>query len=72
MKRLLLGGVEVVARGTGDEAESASAPREVEDWRRVNVAPGVELHLRGDLPKMKRVEVKKLIDRMGRALRKNV
>ena len=69
LRKLLLGGVEVVARGSGGEAEFASAPGEAENWRRIAVAPGVELHLRGDLPKMKRAEVRKLMELLERALR---
>jgi hypothetical protein len=34
--------------------------------------PGVELHLRGDLPKLKPAEVKKLLVLLEAALRKNL
>jgi len=50
-KLLLFEGIEMVARQSGGVV--AEVPGEVEVWRRVRVTPGVELHLRGDLPKLK-------------------
>ena len=70
--KLLLGGIEVVARGSGDEAGPASAAGDAVIWKRVSVIPGVELHLRGDVPRMKPAEVKKVLEPLERALRKNV
>jgi DNA-binding transcriptional MerR regulator len=48
LERMLLGGVEIVARagGGGGEAElSGSVAELVEIWNRVRLAPGLELHL---------------------------
>ena len=44
----------------------------METWKRVWVTPGVELHLRDDLPKLKLAEVKKLLVLLETALRKNL
>jgi hypothetical protein len=69
-KRMLFEGIEMVARqGGGVVAED---PGEVEIWKRVRVASGIELHLCGDLPKLKPAEVKKLLVLLEAALRKNL
>jgi hypothetical protein len=69
-KRMLFEGIEMVARqGGGVVAEN---PGEVETWKRVVVATGIELHLRGDLPKPKPAEVKKLLALLETSLRKNL
>jgi hypothetical protein len=64
--RMFTSGIEMVARSEGSRCGADSA----ETWRRVRVAPGVELHLRGDLPKPKPAELKQLIERLERALRR--
>jgi DNA-binding transcriptional MerR regulator len=64
--RMFIGGIEMVARSDGSSVGAGSA----ETWRRVRVAPGVELHLRDDLPKPKPAEMKKLVERLERALRR--
>jgi hypothetical protein len=69
-KRMLFEGVEMVARQSGGVV--AEDPGEVEAWRRVRVTPGVELHLRGDQPKLKLAEVKKRVVLLEAALRKNL
>jgi DNA-binding transcriptional MerR regulator len=66
--RMFIGGIEMVARAGGNSGGADSA----ETWRRVRVAPGVELHLRDDLPKPKPAELKKLVGRLERALRRNL
>ena len=63
-KQLLFEGIEIVARQ--GEAE------EVESWKRIRVTPGVELHLRHDLPKPRPAELKKLLAHLETALRKNL
>jgi hypothetical protein len=69
-KRILFEGVEMVARqGGGADVEN---PGEVEAWKRVVVASGIELHLRGDLPKPKPAGVKKLLVLLEAALRRNL
>lgn len=65
-ERMFIGGIEMVARAEGSSVGAGSAER----WRRVRVAPGVELHLRDDLPKPKPAELKKLVERLERALRR--
>ena len=45
------------------------APGVAETWKRVVVVPGVELHLRGDLPKPKPGEVEALLVKLETALR---
>jgi hypothetical protein len=69
-KRMLFEGIEMVARQSGGVV--AEGPGEVESWRRGRVTPGVELHLRGDQPKLKPAEVKKLLVLLEAALRKNL
>jgi hypothetical protein len=69
---MFIGGIEMVARSEGSSGGAASlspAPGAAETWRRVRVAPGVELHLREDLAKPKPAEMKKLVERLERALR---
>jgi hypothetical protein len=63
-RQLLFEGIEIVARQGGAE--------EVESWKRIRVTAGVELHLRGDLPKPRPAELKKLLAHLGTALRKNL
>jgi DNA-binding transcriptional MerR regulator len=63
-RQLLFEGIEIVARQGGAE--------EVERWKRIRVTPGVELHLRGDLPKPRPAELKKLLAHLETALRKNL
>jgi hypothetical protein len=64
---MFIGGIEMVARSDGGSVGANSA----ETWR-VRVAPGVELHLRDDLPKPKPAELKKLVAGLERALRRNL
>jgi hypothetical protein len=71
--RMFLGGVEMVARAGGSRGGAASrspAPEPAETWRRVRVAPGVELHLREDLAKPQPGELKDLLERLEGALRR--
>ncbi|MFT4548482.1 MAG: hypothetical protein ACI9UA_005288 [Pseudoalteromonas tetraodonis] len=68
---MFIGGIEMVARSEGsDGAEPSATLQPVETWRRVQVSPGVELHLRPDLPKLRPAELKKLVERLERALRR--
>lgn len=68
LKRLLFDGIEIVARQGGSTTQSGS----VESWKRVAVAPGIELHLHGDLSKPKPAELKQLLSLLETALRKNL
>ena len=69
--RMFLGGIEMVARAEGSQGGAGStAAAAAETWRRVRVSPGVELHLRDDLPKPKPRELKQLVERLERALRR--
>jgi len=65
-KQLLFEGIEIVARQGGADAEK------VESWKRIRVTPGVELHVRHDLPKPRPAELKKLLAHLETALRKNL
>ena len=65
----------MVARGGEDrneQASPASALGKVETWKRVQVAPGVELHLRGDRKRLTPAELKQLLKRLETALRRGV
>jgi DNA-binding transcriptional MerR regulator len=70
-ERMFLDGTEMVARADGRESGSAVAPGTVETWRRVQVVPGVELHLRNDLKMLGVAELKELLARLETALRGN-
>ena len=67
---MLFEGIEMVARQGGGVSIEASGA--VETWKRIGVATGIELHLRGDLPKLKPAEVKRLLVLLEAALRKNL
>ena len=71
-KGMLFGGIEMVARRSGGDERSGSAPGVPENWKRVVVVPGVELHLRDDLPKPKTGELKELLAALETALRKGL
>ena len=66
-KGMLFEGIEIVVR-PGEAADV----EEVESWKRIRVTPGVELHLRHDLPKPRPAELKKLLAHLETALRKNL
>lgn len=77
LERMLLGGVEIVARvgggggGSGADGEDhGSAAGPVERWNRVRVMPGVELHLNADLPRPKPAELRRLMELLEKALRR--
>jgi DNA-binding transcriptional MerR regulator len=72
IERMFLGGIEMVARAGEDRnAQESPASGMVETWRRVQLMPGVELHMRDDLPKLSVAELKELIARVETALRGN-
>ena len=69
---MFLGGIEVVARGGGeDRDEQSSASGTVEEWKRVQLRPGVELHFQDGLPKLGDAELTELMARLEAALREN-
>jgi DNA-binding transcriptional MerR regulator len=71
-ERMFLGGIEMVAKDEGSGGAHASrslAPGTVEAWRRVRVVPGVELHLRDDLKKLRAADLKNLLAALEKALR---
>jgi hypothetical protein len=74
IKRLLFDGIEIVARhpDAAAGAGGSGAPETAESWKRIGVVPGVELHLRGDLPKPKAAELKQWLALLETALRKNL
>jgi hypothetical protein len=73
LKRMFLGGIEVVARGGEDRnAQESPASGMVEMWKRVKLRPGVELHFRNDLPRLSETELVELVARLETALRRGV
>ncbi len=62
-ERMFLGGIEMVAK-TGEDGSVPEVPtqRIVETWRRVQVVPGVELHLRHDIAKLRGAALKDLLE----------
>ncbi len=71
LKRLLFDGIEVVARQSDGTTGAATDPEHAEPWKRIVIAPGLELQLRADLPKPKPTEVTRLLALLETALRKN-
>jgi len=71
-KQLLFKGIEIIARQTKGAGEIPTAPAAAEYWKRIGVVPGVELYLRGDLPKPKPAELKQWLSLLETALRKNL
>ncbi len=71
-ERMLLGGIEMVARageGESGSAVASLAPGTVETWRRVQVVPGVELHFRDGLTKLRAADLKSSLAALEKALR---
>ena len=72
IKRMLLGGVEFVTRSEGTKALdpiAATAAFDTEErWSRTLLAPGVELHLRDELPRLKPAERRRLTERLEEVL----
>ena len=73
-KQLLFQGIQIIARPSKPSGSSGTSagPRVAEAWKRVVVVPGVELHLRGDLPKPKPAELKQWLSLLETALRRNL
>lgn len=77
-KGMFFEGVEMVVRGGVAESVSrmesmmSSAPGEVDTWKHIGVAPGVQLLLHGDLPKPRPGEIKEWMARIEAVLRKSL
>ena len=75
-RTMLLDGVEFFVRaGAGEkgrEVVASLAPGLAEAWKRIQVAPGVELHIRAGLPKRRPGALKQTVELLERALRKNL
>lgn len=71
-KNLLFEGIQIIARPSKSSGTSATGPQVAEEWKRIGVAPGVELHLRSDLPKPKPAELKQWLSLLETALRLNL
>ena len=72
IRQMLFERTEMVTRTAAGEGVSADAPGVAETWKRVVVVPGVELHLRGDLPKPRPGEMEVLLVKLETALRKGI
>lgn len=73
LERMLLGGVEIVARtgGADDEGEKSDFSEGLtEMWNRVRVVPGLELHVSSKLPPFTREDHRRLIARLKEILRR--
>jgi DNA-binding transcriptional MerR regulator len=71
-KQLLFEGIEIVARKSSPVSGTSTAVADGETWKRIGVVPGIELHLRGDMPKPKPAALQQIIDLLETALRKNL
>lgn len=69
LKHLLFSGIEIVARQPDGNSPTHNTP---ELWKRIEVVPGVELHIRGDLAKPKPIDLEKWLNQLESALRKNL
>ena len=71
-ERMFLGGIEMVAKEEGRGSALAAGslpPAATETWKRVWVAPGVELHLRDGLKKLGAADLKNMLGALEKALR---
>jgi hypothetical protein len=64
-------GVMVARDGTG-EGRLTDGPDAAAIWKCVRVSPGIDLHMSCDLPKPKPGEVKRLLEKLEAALRRNL
>ena len=75
-ERMFLGGIEVVTRA-GEEPGSQGPPvppipETVETWKRLQVEPGVELHLRHDASRLRSKNLENLMAKLEELLRKRL
>lgn len=77
LERMLLGGVEMVARTgaeAGDVGGEVEPPCSTEDlieiWNRVRLAPGLELHISSEMPRLKLEDSRRLIARLKEIFRR--
>lgn len=67
LKRLLLEGIEIAAAGTGEKTELP--PTDGGTWKRVVIAPGVELHLESSSRKaLSKKEVEGIVEKVRESL----
>lgn len=66
LKRLLLDGIEIVAAGRGGKADPPST--EGGTWKRIALAPGVELHLESSRPALNVEELETILQRARQVL----
>ena len=71
-KEMLFEGIKFIDRPSKSSGASDTSTPSAETWKRIGVVPGVEIHLRGDLPKPKRADLKKWLSLLETALRKNL
>lgn len=72
LERMLLGGVELVARAGGgvNEVEPPGSETSLAElWNRVRVAPGLELHMSTERPRYKPEEYRRVIEKLKKLLR---
>ena len=65
LKRLLLDGVEIIPKSSPAEPQPSRQP---ESWKRTTVLPGLEIHLRDDLPKPRRAELDQWLEQIRAAI----
>lgn len=65
LKRLLLGGIEIVPAGG---AKADQPPSDAGTWKRVALAPGVELHLESSRRKLSQEDVERVVRRVRDSL----
>jgi DNA-binding transcriptional MerR regulator len=66
LKRLLLEGIEIVAAGGAEKTDSRSSHGGT--WKRVLLAPGVELHLESSRKKLSKEEVERVVKKVRESL----
>lgn len=72
IKQLLLQGIKIVVLQSESSGKSPVTTQTSEVWKHVEVVPGIELHIRGDLTRPKSAEFTRWLSLLETSLRKNL
>lgn len=70
IERMLLGGIEVVARE--EQNREPQSIGKTETWRRIPLRTGIEVHLSEDVSQLNETEIIEVVDRFERAIRRKL
>jgi hypothetical protein len=65
LKHLLLEGIEIIPKSPYGDNPQPSKPQ---SWKRTEVFPGLEIHLRNDIPKPRRAELDQWLEQIRSAI----